>query len=44
VDDRGLTTADIENLYGDFLVEELEVYVNEKNEFVDYQSNKGNIK
>ena len=44
VDDKGLTTTDIENLYGDFLVEEEEVYVNEKNKVVDYQSKKGNIK
>lgn len=44
VDDKGLTATDIEDLYGNFLVDKVEVYVNENNKIVDYQGEKGNIK
>ena len=44
VDDRGLTAEDVESLYGDFMVDRMEVYVDEKNKKVDYQGEKGNSK
>lgn len=44
VGDKILTAEDVEYLYGDFMVDRMDVYVDEKNKIVDYQGEKGNSK